>query len=98
MLTVAVLILAVTQALTLSGLGCAVLRLARMNPATDQSHADMALIGTIDELLVEHGLTASARDELAQQRRQLVALLRDSEATAADEATPSFAMTGRPRR
>lgn len=99
MLTTTLFILAATQPLALSGLVIALFRLSRMNRLSVQSHADLALIGTVEELLVElQEMTATALEELAHQRVQIDALLRDSEATDAGEtAAPRRATPARRR-
>lgn len=95
MLTTVLLLLAVTQALTLASLSFALVRVARVNPATVQSRVDLAVIGTVKELLVElQEMTASALEELAHQRVHIDAILRDSGATDAEDAAQSFARIG----
>lgn len=92
--------LAAVQAITLIGLGYALFRVVRVNGASIQSHADLALIGTVEELLVElEEMTTQAFEELGRQRLQLEALLKDTDDTE-DEiaARRSRATRGRARR
>lgn len=94
MLTLLLGTLAITQLVTLIGLGYTSLRLRTLSSATVRSEGDSALIGAVEELLLElEDQTARALEELGLQRTQIDAILRETEQpeteAAATQRTPS---------
>ncbi len=86
-MTLLLTILAATQLLTMLGLAYAALRLRSLSAATVRSDADSALIGAVEELLLElEDQTLKAMGELMRQRAEIDALLRESELQGSAEA------------
>jgi len=88
MLTLLLITLATTQVVTIIGLGYTSLRLRSLSSTTVRSDADSALIGAVEELLLElEDQTARALDELGFQRTQIDAMLRETEQPETESST-----------